>query len=256
MGHSLHHIFEGILPDDRIFVCPNCVDDAFIAPSVDEKLAALQTAGQPLNILYLSNFIEEKGYKDVVALARIAEERGDSERFVFHFAGKFYSPADEQWFKVNTEGLRNVRYHGMVSGQVKVDLLRQCHIFILLSRYYKEGQPISILEAMGNGMAIITTDHAGIPEIANATNGYACNSAHICVEDIYRYLSACFADRLTLAQVCRYNYEKTQRLYTERQYIDNMDRIFERISLANPVTKNNHRSTRKTRINSLFRFFR
>lgn len=37
LGHSLHSIFEGMLPDDRIFVCPNCVDDAFIAPSIDEK---------------------------------------------------------------------------------------------------------------------------------------------------------------------------------------------------------------------------
>ncbi len=41
--------------------------------------------------------------------------------------------------------------------------------FALPTRYPNEGQPISILEAMGNGMFIITTDHAGIPDITVGT---------------------------------------------------------------------------------------
>ncbi len=47
----------------------------------------------------------------------------------------------------------------------KRKLLKECYIFALPTRYRNEGQPISILEAMGNGMFIITTDHAGIPDI-------------------------------------------------------------------------------------------
>lgn len=225
LGHSLHHIFEGMLPEERIYVCPNCVDDAFIAPSVDEKLMALQEASSPIHILYLSNFILSKGWRDVVELARMAEERGDGEKFVFHFAGRFYSQADEEWFKAHTYGLRNVRFHGPAYGQDKTDLLRRCHIFTLLSR--NEGQPISILEAMGNGMAVITTDNGGIPEIANAANGYACSDRHIDPKEIYRYLTDSYADRQHLSDVCRRNYETTKQLYTERQYVDNMDKIFQ-----------------------------
>lgn len=229
LGHSLHGIFEGMLPDDKIFVCPNCVDDVFIAPSVDEKMESLQNADGPLHILYLSNFIETKGYREVVELARMAQEKGAAGRFVFHFAGKFFDAAEEDWFKTHTRGLDNVVFHGVVSGQNKVDLLRQCHLFVLLSRYPNEGQPISILEAMGNGLAVITTDHAGIPEVADADNGYACSRHSIEVDKIYEYMTACDENRNVLSGVCRRNYETTKRKYTERQYIDNMDKIFERV---------------------------
>ena len=226
LGHSLHGIFEGMLPDEKIFVCPNCVDDAYIAPAIDDKLEEMKVEGSKLHILYLSNFIESKGYREVLQLARMAQERGDADKFVFHFAGKFFDPAEEKFFKEHSEGLPNVVFHGVVGGQVKVDLLKQCNIFSLLSRYPNEGQPISILEAMGNGMAVITTDHAGIPEIASHANGYACSKTHIDVEDIYRYLLDCYANREALASVCRLNYTEVKDKYTEKQYIDNMDSIF------------------------------
>ena len=120
-------------------------------------------------------------------------------------------------------------YHGIVGGQDKVDLLNQCHLFSLLSRYPNEGQPISILEAMGNGMAIITTDHAGIPEIASHENGFACSKQHIDMNEIYLYLLYCYKHRDKLAAVCRKNYQEVKEKYTERQYINNMDKIFEKI---------------------------
>ena len=228
LGHSLHGIFEGMLSDDKIFVCPNCVDDAFIAPSIEEKVVDMKDA-TTLHVLYLSNFIVAKGYREVLELARMAAENGDVDKFVFHFAGKFFDPREETYFKEHSRGLRNVKYHGIVGGKDKADLLRQCQIFSLLSRYPNEGQPISILEAMGNGMAVITTDHAGIPEIASHDNGYACRKAHIDVNDIYRYLLDCYNNRKELIAVCERNYKEVKEKYTEKQYIDNMDAIFEQL---------------------------
>lgn len=228
LGHSLHGIFEGILPDDRIFVCPNCVDDAFIAPSIDDKIDRTK-AGGALHVLYLSNFIEAKGYREALELARMAAENEDEDKFVFHFAGKFFDPQEESFFIEHSKGLPNVKFHGIVGGMDKTDLLRQCQIFSLLSRYPNEGQPISILEAMGNGMAVITTDHAGIPEIASHDNGYACSKVHIDVNDIYRYLLDCYNNREKLTAVCERNYCEVREKYTEKQYIDNMDAIFEKL---------------------------
>ena len=225
LGHSLHGIFEGMLPNDRIFVCPNCVDDAYIAPSIEGKEDKM-LMGKALHILYLSNFIETKGYREVLVLARMACERGDTEKFVFHFAGKFFDEREAMLFKEQSNALSNVKYHGVVDGQEKVDLLNLCHIFSLLSRYPNEGQPISILEAMGNGMAIITTDHAGIPEIASHENGFSCSKQNIDVNEIYQYLLDCYEHRDKLAAVCRQNYREVKEKYTEKQYIDNMDKIF------------------------------
>ena len=226
LGHSLHNIFEGMLPEDKIFVCPNCVDDAFIATSIDDKISTINESESKLHILYLSNFIESKGYREVLKLARMAQEKGDGDKYVFHFAGKFFDSSEEAFFQEYCKGLKNVVFHGIVGGKDKVDLLNLCHIFALLSRYPNEGQPISILEAMGNGMAIITTDHAGIPEIATHENGFACNKEHIDVKEIYNYLLACYEHRDKLADVCKLNYAEVKEKYTEKHYIDNMDKIF------------------------------
>lgn len=228
LGNSLRWIFKGMLPEDKIFVCPNCVDNEFIAKSVDAKLSQMRERKQ-IHILYLSNFIESKGYMDVLALAQMSKEKGDDDKFVFHFAGKFFSETERKIFIDEIHDLNNVQYHGIVGGLDKVKLLKKCNIFVLLTRYPNEGQPISILEAMGNGMAIITTNHAGIPEIATSENGYVCDKDHIYLDAIYNYLLNCYQHREGLSDICKRNYETTKLKYTEKQYIDNMDKIFETV---------------------------
>lgn len=228
LGESLRRIFTGMMPEERIFVCPNCVDDAFVASSIEGKLKEM-AGSETLHLLYLSNFIRTKGYREVLELAAMAQERGDAGRFVFHFAGKFFDAEEERYFREHSVGLDNVVFHGVVSGEAKAELLRRCHVFLLLTRYPSEGQPISILEAMGNGLSVVTTDHAGIPEIVSQDNGLVCKREHIDVERIYRYLRTCWQDRQGLASVCRRNFRTAGERYTERQYIDNMDRILETV---------------------------
>lgn len=228
LGNSLRSIFDGMLTEDKIFVCPNCVDDDFLPRSINDKINLLREA-RVLHVLYLSNFIETKGYLDVLHLAEMVNNHGQQNKFVFHFAGKFFSTEDERHFRNRIKGLNNVKYHGIVGGKDKTDLLQQCNIFTLLSRYPNEGQPISILEAMGNGMAIITTNHAGIPEIANAGNGLVCDKGNIKLDVIYNYLLDSYNNRNQLIEVCQHNYHITKTRFTEKQYIDNMDTIFETV---------------------------
>lgn len=228
LGQSLHHIFEGMMDDTRIFICPNCVDNAYIADSIEDKCSDLKVC-DTIHVLYLSNFIATKGYQEIAELAKMLQANGHQEKFKFHFAGKFFDPVEEQYFRNHIQGLENVVFYGVVQGSAKKELLKKCHVFSLLSRYPNEGQPISILEAMGNGMAIITTDHAGIPEIASALNGYICKKDSIKLDDIYEYLLSCYVNREALLNVCRNNWKKILENYTEKQYISNMDNIFEAV---------------------------
>ena len=62
-----------------------------------------------------------------------------------------------------------VEYEGFVSGEKKRELLQNADALILTS--YNEGLPISILEAMSYGDAVISTPVGGIPEVVDATNG-------------------------------------------------------------------------------------
>jgi glycosyltransferase involved in cell wall biosynthesis len=64
-----------------------------------------------------------------------------------------------------------VRFTGRVSEEEKISLYRSHHIFALPS--YGEGQPLSILEGMAAGMAVISTPVGSIPEvIQDGQNGY------------------------------------------------------------------------------------
>lgn len=231
LGKSLVPIFDGLIERNKIYVVPNCVDNQYIASSVQEKAEKVLTEPQ-LHVLYLSNFIESKGYREVLKLVLKAKEERKGDVLHFHFAGKFFKKEEEEYFFsfIQEHHLdSSITYHGIVSGQKKNELLHLCHIFILLTRYPNEGQPISILEAMGNGMSIITTDHAGIPDIANNENGFVCPKDNIQIESVFRYLLDCYQYRDLLRNVCLKNYDLARTLYTENQYIHNMDKIFEEV---------------------------
>lgn len=228
LGNSLKYIFEGIVSDERIKVVPNCADDEYVMPNVTEKLHALSRSNC-IHILYLSNFIVTKGYREVLDVAKRLKERGDGDKFMFHFAGMFFDEKEKAYFESYIENNKLqcvVNYHGIVSGDAKVALLQQCNIFMLLTRYPNEGQPISILEAMGNGMAIVTTNHAGIPDIVQLESGFVCSKENISIETITTFLLKCYEDRKILIKMCMYNHKVALKCYTQQQYIDSMKSIF------------------------------
>ena len=84
-----------------------------------------------------------------------------------------------------------VIFEGWVSGDKKIELLNKSDAYILPS--YKEGLPISILEAMSYEMPIISTPVGGIPEIvSNGENGYLVEPGN--KEDIYKAIMSLLND--------------------------------------------------------------
>lgn len=233
LGESLQKIFRGMIDDNKIFIVPNCVDNQYTLPGYlyDDKMKHL-SEDKTLNILYLSNFIQTKGYREVLQLASLFKDNSINN-FHFHFAGKFFDDNEKKYFEdyIKVHALEtNITYHGIVTGKAKNDLLRMSHIFILLTRYPNEGQPISILEAMGNAMLVITTNHAGIPDIVkNVKNGIVVDKDNIDVKTIFLYLNNIYSNRKELKKICTNNYNIVVNKYTEQQYLDNMDSVFNKV---------------------------
>ena len=222
LSESLKANFTGMLPDEKIFVVPNCVDDEYLMSDADfeEKLRTLPERNIK-HILYLSNFIRSKGYPEVLELARLEKERcecGGDKKFHFDFAGKFFENTEEEYFfnYIKEHSLQDyVTYHGIVGGDKKRELLKLCDVFILLTRYPNEGQPISILEAMGNGMVIVTTDHAGIPDIVKENENSLFYKENMDIGDLY-------ADLLSFDSYLRFsenNYQMIIQCYKQQKYI-------------------------------------
>ena len=229
LGKSLRTIFKGMIPDDKIYVVPNCVDDEYLLTKEElDKKINLFDEKKIKHVLYLSNFIRTKGYPEVLKMAEIEKEhvkKGGEKRFHFDFAGNFFDKNEEDFFftYIKDHGLESfVTYHGVVGGSKKKELLKLCDIFVLLTRYPNEGQPISILEAMGNGMTVITTDHAGIPDIVeDGINGLVLKHGDK-IPDL-RLLQNC-------KSIMKNNYERVSLNYTQEKYIKKMKELFRIVS--------------------------
>lgn len=233
LGDSLKSIFRGIAAEDKIFVVPNCVDEQYLLNTNNFNLKKENLLVQPvLNILYLSNFIETKGYKKVLQLASMAR-MASMNMLHFHFAGGFFSEKERSYFNdflTKYQLIDIVTYHGVVSGEEKGSLLKMCNIFILLTCYPNEGQPISILEAMGNAMVIVTTNHAGIPDVVkNGRNGLVVDKNNIELTKVYDYILQINDNRSMLQEICEMNYYTAKDYYTEKQYINNMNNVFQKV---------------------------
>ncbi len=230
LGESLKNIFHGMIDENKIIVVPNCVDDEFLMSDEEflEKIA-IQKEKKIKHVLYLSNFIKDKGYPYVLEMAKLEKERcdrGEERKLHFDFAGKFFDKKEEDYFfyYITDNNLEDyVTYHGVVSGNEKNELLKMCDVFVLLTRYANEGQPISILEAMGNGMFIISTKHAGIPDIVqNDYNGWLLSEVNC--SDIL--------DKLNSVDLCEFavrNRNIVSEQYKENIYINNMKHCFKTI---------------------------
>ena len=232
LSKSLKKIFEGMIEDEKIFVVGNCVDDQYLLTDqeIEEKLKKLETT-KILHVLWLSNFIRSKGYPFVLEMAKAEKERvdaGGEKQFHFDFAGKFFEESEKKYFEdyIKENKLEEyITYHGVVGGEKKRELLKKCYIFTLPTRYPNEGQPISILEAMGNGMFIITTDHAGIPDIVeDGVNGIIMKKDS--KEDVYNQMLNEFRTG-EVALICKNNRKYCKEKYSEKSYLQLMRNCFQ-----------------------------
>ena len=231
LSKSLKKNFEGMIEDEKIYVVENCVDDQYLLTDqeIKEKLIELENK-KVLHVLWLSNFIRSKGYPLVLEMAKAEKKRveaGGEKRFHFDFAGKFFADTEKKYFEnyvKNNKLEEYVTYHGIVGGNEKRKLLKECYVFALPTRYPNEGQPISILEAMGNGMFIITTDHAGIPDIVkNGVNGIVMDNNYT-VKSVYdKFINN---DKAKMKEISIVNRNRCKENYSQQNYINHMQTVF------------------------------
>ena len=230
LSKSLKKIFEGMIDKEKIFVVENCVDEQYLLTDeeITEKFNHFADE-KVLHVLWLSNFIRSKGYPFVLEMAKAEKERvdaGGEKRFHFDFAGKFFEDSEKEYFEsyIKDNKLEEyATYHGIVGGEEKRNILKLCDIFALPTRYPNEGQPISILEAMGNGMFVITTDHAGIPDIIGTENGIVLKSNAKAVDafDVIQSKS-----NIEVLQVSKRNRKEIETSFKQDNYLSNMKQTF------------------------------
>lgn len=127
------------------------------------------------NILFLGRLGMRKGIYDLLkAIPKIVEQIPDA---------MFYIGGDGDINNCRTIAERenitdHVKFLGWVKGREKEEYLKQCSVFTLPS--YHEGMPMSVLEAMSYGLAVVTTNVGGIPQIIDdGINGIKIKSGDV-----------------------------------------------------------------------------
>lgn len=171
--------FYAVTGFKNIFYLPNGVSNPFQENKLEKYLNEKDFSGN--NILYLSNMIPEKGYLNVLNLAK--DYKGSDLHF--HFAGNWQSESDKDLFfrfvkDSDLEGM--VTHHGFVTGEEKQTLFQRCNLFIFPTKYKKEAFPLSIIEALSYGIPCISTHIGGIPFILNEKCGLILKSDQSLIE--------------------------------------------------------------------------
>lgn len=124
--------------------------------------------GEPLRLLSVARLIEKKGIGYALAALALAEKQLPGP-FEYHVVGD--GPLRSQLEKeAEALGLSGrVRFHGLLDS-AKVQLLMQNMHGMLAPSVTAadgdmEGIPVALMEAMAQGMPVLSTRHSGIPEL-------------------------------------------------------------------------------------------
>jgi glycosyltransferase involved in cell wall biosynthesis len=165
LGKKLSKLFDGIVPPKKIYVVPNGKNE--------QLLYKKNYPNNKIRIVYLSNMIKAKGLFHVIdAVSDVAKTTGNNIEFLF--AGSW---ADEKTKKIFDGFLVDspffpARAIGPIYGNDKYELLLSSDIFVF-PPVQQEGHPWVIIEAMGAGLPIITTDRGAITEsVIDGKNGF------------------------------------------------------------------------------------
>ena len=158
LGESARGIFDGLVPAGRVHVLANGI------PAPPRYLPAPRAA-ERFEVLYMSNLIRGKGYRDLLAAVPAVASAHPALRV--RFAGEWSSDREREEVRAEIARLgigNHVRFVSSATGLRKAELFRGARIFVFPPTAV-EGQPVVILEAMSHGLPVVTTPLGGIRDI-------------------------------------------------------------------------------------------
>jgi len=171
LGETLRPIFSRWAPPERISVVPNGV------PLDDDRQRSSRVSsradGEAFRIVFLSSLSRQKGlFVLLQVMSLIVKVHPDVELLI---AGPWWGETTRQEAEscIAASGISDkVRFVGAVTGQKKNEFLLSGDVFVFPG-VQQEGQPMTVLEAMSEGLPVIATDRGCLREtIIDGVTGY------------------------------------------------------------------------------------
>lgn len=138
---------------------------------IEVQAQPIKPHGNKLRVIFIGGLMPEKGVDVFLELASTTQS--------YHMAlcGAGNNEITQKAQALASTGA--LTFHGVVDGEQKKQLMLAADVFVLQTSYLTEGVPLTILEAMACGCAILTTAHNGIPEtVADAACFVEANSVN------------------------------------------------------------------------------
>ncbi|MFD2943389.1 glycosyltransferase family 4 protein [Flavobacterium notoginsengisoli] len=220
LSNSLKTNFDGLLDAKKVFIVENFAQDDLV------QKTGIAKPKDKLRLLYLSNLMEEKGILDF--LDSLILLRNEGIIFEADIAGKIEDESEAIINNKFQELQGFIKYHGVVSGQSKTDLLQKSNVFVLPTYYRMEGQPISLIEAMAAGNIIVTTKFSGIPDIISTENGcFIPSKSPECIFNTLLEINERLAEWVD--KYSKVNTEYVQSYFTEAQFAAKVFKVIKHI---------------------------
>ena len=147
------------IPEDKIYVTTTMFEADFFRKYKSEKYKTI-----PKTLLYLSRFQREKGAFETIEAVDLLRFKFPEIKLIM--AGDGPERASLERLVKDRSLSKQVSFTGYVRDFEKMRVLKSAEIFVFPT-YYGEGCPVSLIEAMAAGLAIITTSVGAIPDIIN-----------------------------------------------------------------------------------------
>lgn len=169
----------GVAPA-KVFILENT---SLLAPLDADAVAAKHdlAPGAPLRVLFLSNLVAAKGWREFLAAAALLAADDCGRPVEVTLCGPPFERSVEATEAVKAEiaerleqinaagdGRLTARWVPGAYGDDKQQLFAQAHVFVLPTRYSVEAQPLVLIEAMSQGCAVISTEAGEIPSTVGA----------------------------------------------------------------------------------------
>ena len=149
------HLSTGCFARARSEVVPNACE--YVPPDLPQR-----SIDGPLHGLFLGQLAEHKGVNLLLdVLDRLFSDPACAQLH-FDFAGT--GPVETAVADFCRAHAERCRWHGVVKGQDKFDLLRSA-AFLVVPSIWNDNFPLSILDGFSWGLPVIGSDRGGIPEV-------------------------------------------------------------------------------------------
>lgn len=166
--------------NNNIMVLPYCID-------LDKFNYFERDLNEEVKFISVGRLVEKKGHIYVLQALKKIVEKYNNIKYLIVGDGPQKRSLENYCNKVNLN--KNVTFLGSKKSDEVKQLLKSSSVFILNSITAEdgdmEGLPVVILEAQASGLPILSTYHAGIPEmVSNGVEGLLVEEKN--VEEIYK----------------------------------------------------------------------